>query len=163
VETGDEVPRPACGVCDGGRSDIGGSLTGTDWELACWPDNGAAAGGGGMMSAAGSTSITLVQRTPGTWSDSGGGGAIHGSDTAASWSVSDGGGGTMHARYGANDGLTMSSNVELVVLLTHTSSASTVSVLPLSTALPGGLTTAARRSWHGANIESMSSWSLGVM
>ena len=30
VETGDEVPRPACGVCDGGRSDIGGSLTGTD-------------------------------------------------------------------------------------------------------------------------------------
>lgn len=100
----------------------------------------ASVGGGGTMSAVGSTSMTTLLHSAADVSHSGGGPATDCTDPETSWSVSDGGGGTIHARYGANDGLTKSSNVELVVRLTQTSSVSTVGSRRCSTAVSDGLT-----------------------
>jgi len=137
--SGDEVIRPARD-CDGVRSDCVGSLLDTG-DGVLGPV--LAGGGGGTMSADGSISVLS---TPLTGSEIGGGA---GTDTVTSCSVIDGGGGMTHAKYGASDALTTSSNVEHVVESTQTPSGSCAcpSGRRSPTALPGGaLTPAARRS-----------------
>jgi len=143
--TGDEVLRVARD-CDGVSSDCIGSLLHTADDV-LGPVLAGGGGGGGTMSADGSMSTKSVLSSPVTASEIGGGA---GTDTLTSCSVIDGGGGMTHAKYGASDALTTSSNVELdVVESTQTPSGSCAcaSGRRSLTALPGGaFTPAARRS-----------------
>ena len=159
LDTGDGVLGPVLAGGGGGTMSADGSMSVLSTPLT-GSESGGGAGtdtvtswsvtGGGDSPASGSVrvseSVPASDGDTSTRSESGGGA---GTDTVSSCSVIDGGGGMTHAKYGASDALTTSSNVEHVVESTQTPSGSCAcpSGRRSPTALPGGaLTPAARRS-----------------